>query len=280
MSQPKKKASRRRVVPRPGYITGRGTSEFFGANDATVLQKIVGHSLKVPEEDVVGRLNRLTGHYFVHYARARSPTPDSKTAEWCEALVGNVRALLDALGTPDAGYPEPQMKLDARTVLTYIGIGRALTDDQYQSMGLGDNASAVLNRVPVALWALKKIAEFAAGEYRRRAGGGRSRQNARQSQNLYLLGAVAHLLGIGYGVVPPRTRPNKNGTYIQAVDFVRRRLIDCIKAGYSITDQATDQKAAKRLQHFTPAAAASLWARESGRILWELERQKIEDTAR
>ena len=127
MSQPKKKASRKRGVPRPAYITWRGTSEFFGGNDATVLQTIVGHSLKVPERDVVGRLNQLAAHYFVYHARARSPTPDSKTAERCETLVGNVRALLDAIGAPDAGYAEPEMNLDARTVLTYIGTGRALT---------------------------------------------------------------------------------------------------------------------------------------------------------
>jgi len=278
MSQPKKKASRKRVTPRSAYIAGRGPSEFFVRNDATVLQIIVGQPLKIPAADIVGHLNRLAGHYFMQHARARIPTPDSKTAEWCEALVGDVRALLDVLGTPDAGNGEPQMNLEVRNVLTYIGTGRALTDDQYQSMGLGDNAATVLNRVPVALWALKKIAEYAAIEYRSRAGGGRSSQNARQPQNLYLLGAVAHLLGVGYGVAPSRSRPNADGPYFRAVDFVRRRLIERIEAGYFITDQATDQKAARRLGVFSRTAAASLWQRDSGRILFELERQKIEDT--
>src|SRR5262245_24303629 len=110
MNRATREPSRKRLIPMPALITMRGSCEFFDVNDATELQKIVGQPLRVDAESVVSHLNLLAESFLLHYAHRHAPTSDSKTAEWCEALVGDIGALLDVLGMSDAGYPELRMK--------------------------------------------------------------------------------------------------------------------------------------------------------------------------
>ena len=274
MPRPIKRKARLRPIPIPAQITMRGSCDFFKEQDAERLQEIVGAGLLVAPERVVGQLNFLSEDFFLRFAFHHAPTSDSKTAEWCRALIRDVGTLLKSLGCPDMGYPERQMFLQTRIVLTNIGTDAGINEHQMRWMGLGDDVWEALDRVPAALWILKKTTEYAASQYQERAAGGRSRLNSRQAQHVFLLGAVARLLQSTYGVEPPKTRPHENGPFVQSVDFVRLKIIEGMGELGFFTDQGTDGQAARRLRQFTPSAAASLWAREGKTIRADLANQE------
>jgi hypothetical protein len=263
---PKATSKRRRVIPVPAQITMRGSCDFFDESDVTVMADCLRQPPVVEASRVVEQLNFLSEQFLLRYALHNVPTPDSKTAEWCQALERDVDALMQTLGVPDKGYPERQMDLSARTVLTNMGTGLVLSDLHYQLMRLGGDAWEVLDRVPAALWALRKIAAHAAGEYGRRARQRGVSKNARQPQNAYLLQGLVLLFDSCFGVSAPPERPNPDGPFCQAADLVRLRLIQRIEGGHDFTDQGTDRAAARRLRSFTPKAIASLWVREGERL--------------
>lgn len=266
MPRPVKGKVRSRPIPVAPQITMRGSCDFFNEQDAQQLQEIVGAALLVDAEHAASQLNFLSENFFVRFAFHHAPTPDSKTAEWCQALVRDVGSLLENIGSPDMGYPERQMALQARIVLTNMGTDTDITEHHLRWLGFGKDIWEALDRVPAALWLLKKTAEFAAGRYKEQAGAGRSRLNPRQAQHVFLLQSVARLLQSAYGVEPPRTRPNENGPFVRAVDFVRSKIIEGMGELGAFTDLGTDDQAARRLRQFTPSAAASLWVREGQKI--------------
>jgi len=274
VSKPIKGKARLRPIPIPAQITMRGSCDFFKEQDAVRLQEIVGAGLLVEPERVAGQLNFLSEDFFLRFAFHHAPTSDSKTAEWCRALIRDVGTLLESLGCPDMGYPENQMFLQTRIVLTNIGTDTGINEQQIRWMRFGENVWEALDRVPAALWFLKKATEYAAGQYQERAAEGRSRLNSRQTQHVFLLGAVARLLRSTYGVEPPKTRPHENGPFVRAVDFVRLKIIEGMGELGFFTDQGTDDQAARRLHQFTPSAAASLWAREGKAIRAGLANQE------
>jgi hypothetical protein len=253
-----------RQIPVPAQFSMTGAIDFFGPDDVKKLQSLIGRSLITSVEDAVIKLNLLSESYLVRYAYHRVPTPDSKAAEWCEALARDVGGLLAVLGSDDRGYPEQQMKLETRAILTNCGVEPAIPDYAYHRMKLGQNVWDVLDRAPSALWSLKQIARFAAQQYRTRSK--QKASNASQPQNLHLLGAVADFLHRTYGFVLPNRKPNPKGPLFHALNFIRVRIMEKIKAGYRFTDHGTDQEAARRLQSFTPSAASSLWARKGAEI--------------
>ncbi len=254
----------------------RGSCDFFKEQDAEQLQDIVGAALLVEAERAASQLNFLAEDFFVRFAFHHAPTPDSKTAEWCRALVRDVGSLLENLGSSDKGYPDRQMSLQARIVLTNIGTDTDITERHLRWLGFGEDIWEALDRVPAALWLLKRQADFAAVRYQEQASEGRSRLNPRQAQNVFLLQAVARLLQSAYGVEPPKTRPNQNGPFVRAVEFVRLKIIAGMGELGFFTDQGTDGKAVKRLRQFTPSAAASLWVREGKKIRAVLSKGKDE----
>jgi hypothetical protein len=81
---------------------------------------------------VASDLNLLCEDFLVRYALEKALTSDSRTGEWCAALERDVEALMHALGVPDLGFPERQMNLQARVVLTNMGTGLDLNELQYQ----------------------------------------------------------------------------------------------------------------------------------------------------
>jgi len=254
----------------------RGSCDFFKERDASQLQEVVGATLLVEPGRAADQLNFIAEDFFLRFAFHHAPTSDSKTAEWCRALVRDLGSLLENLGTPDMGYPERQMLLQTRIVLTNIGTDTGINEHHIRFLGLGDDIWESLDRVPSALWLLKKTAEYAAGQYQEQASNGRSRLNPRQAQNVFLLQAVARLLQSAYGVEPPKTRPNENGPFVRAVDFIRLKIIAGMGELGFFTDQGTDGQAAKRLRQFTPSAAASLWVREGEKIRAALSNGKDE----
>lgn len=266
----KQQRVRRRTIPQPNQISMRGACTFFENAHSEALAEIVGRPLQITSTELADHLNFITESFLVRYAHDRFPTPHSKTAVWCRALARDVDGLLTALGNPDAGYPDRTMNLQTSVVLTNVGEGLSLNPHQYQIMQLGGDMWAVLDRVPAALWYLKQTAEYAGKEYAERAAQDGSKLNARQTQNVYLLGAMARTYESAWGAAPPPSRSNPDGPFIKAVDFVRLRIIDRIEAGDSFTVHCTDRQAAKRLRQFTPSAAASLWKREGKAILANL----------
>jgi hypothetical protein len=274
MSRPVKGKARSRPIPVPAQITMRGSCDFFKEQDAEQLQDIVGVALLVEAERVASKLNFISEDFFVRFAFHHAPTPDSKAAEWCRALVRDVGSLLQNLGSPNMGYPDQQMSLQTRIVLTNMGADTGITEHHLRRLGFGENIWDALDRVPAALWLLKMQARFAAGRYQEQASAGRSSLNSRQAQHVFLLEAVARLLQSAYGVDPPKTRPHEDGPFIRAVDFVRLRIIDGMgELGY-FTDQGTDDQAARRLGLFSRSAAASLWVREGKKIRAALSKGK------
>ncbi len=274
MTRSPAKKARLRPIPVPAQITMRGSCEFFKDHHAAQLQEIVGAKLLVEPELAANQLNFVSEEFFLRFAFHHAPTSDSKTAEWCRALVRDVGSLLEALGCPDKGYPDRQMLLQTRIVLTNIGTDTGISEHHMRWMGLGDDAWQALDRVPAALWFLKKTAEYAAGQYQEQAAAGRSRLNPRQAQHVFLLQAVARLLQSAYGIEPPKTRPHENGPFVRAVDFVRLQIIEGMGELGFFTDQGTDGQAARRLRQFTPSAVASLWVREGKKIRQTLASQE------
>lgn len=269
-AEKKQRRARRRTIPQPNQISMRGACTFFDSGHSEALAEIVGRPLQITSTALAGHLNFITESFLVRYAHDRFPTPHSKTAAWCLALARDVDGLLAALGNPDAGYPDREMNLQTSIVLTNVGEGLSLHPHQYQIMQLGDDAWAVLDRVPAALWCLKKAAEYAGKEYAKQAAQDGSKLNARQPQNVYLLGAMARAYESAWGETPPPSRPNPEGPFVKAVDFVRLRIIEGIESGESFTVHGTDVQAVKRLRQFTPSAAASLWTRQGKAILANL----------
>lgn len=276
MPRPVKAKARSRPIPVPAQITMRGSCDFFKEQDASQLQEIVGAALLVEPAQAADHLNFIAEEFFLRFAFHHAPTSDSKTAEWCRALVRDVGSLLDSLGSPDMGYPERQMLLQTRIVLTNIGTDTGINEHHIRFLRFGDDIWQSLDRVPSALWLLKKTAEYAAGQYQEQASEGRSRLNPRQAQNVFLLQAVARLLQSAYGIEPPKTRPNENGPFVKAVDSIRLKIIAGIGDLGFFTDQGTDGQAARRLRQFTPSAAASLWVREGKQIRAALSKGKDE----
>ncbi len=267
MALPTNKRTRgRRAVPRQSSIFARGACEYFGPKDGPELEAIVGKPLRISADSLAADLNFMSENFLIRYAHDRVPTAASKSAEWCSALARSCDALLGSLGITDRGYPAREMPLDPRVALTHNGTPLDLNDGRVKSMRMGDDLYDVLDRVPAALWTLKKVAENAAGEYQRRAAGGQERLNARQPQHVFLLGAMGRIYEHAFGVAPPDKRPNHEGPFIKAVDFVRRRIIDGIEDGGEFTAHGTDGPAAKRLRQFTPMAAARLWTREHDKV--------------
>lgn len=274
MPRPVNAKARSRPIPVPPQITMRGSCDFFKEQDAERLQDIVGAPLLMEAERAASQLNFISEDFFVRFAFHHAPTPDSKTAEWCRALVRDVGSLLENLGSPNMGYPDQQMSLQTRIVLTNMGSDTGITEHHLRRLGFGENIWDALDRIPAALWLLKMQARFAAGQYQEQASAGRSRLNSRQAQHVFLLQAVARFLQSAYGVDPPETRPHENGPFVRTVDFVRLKIIDGMGVLGFFTDQGTDDQAARRLRQFTPSAAASLWVREGKKIRAALSKGK------
>src|SRR5436190_9442282 len=154
----KRGAKRTRTIPVHSQLTMRGSCDYFDESDIGALADRLRTPAVVEATRVAERLNYLSEDFLLRYAHHNLPSPSSKTAEWCRSLERDVDALMQTLGVPDLDYPEREMNPDARIVLTNIGVGLALPDWQYQWMRLGDDAWQLLDRVPAALWGLKRIA--------------------------------------------------------------------------------------------------------------------------
>ena len=250
-------------IPWQSYRRQRADNYFFGPDDVKAIQSMIERQLIASVGDAVKELNVVADCYLTTYAHYRLPTADSKTAEWCEAIAGDLAALLERLGSPDKGYPERTMPLETSMVLTNRGPQAVVEQYEHQAlMKLGDDPSEVLDRVPAALWSLKQIATFAARQYRTSPRS--SRSNAYQPQNSYLLDAVVRFLHSKYGMPVPNRRPNPSGPLFRALNFMRGRIVEKVKPGPHFTN--IDLEAVKRLSGFTRSAAASLWVREGARI--------------
>jgi hypothetical protein len=121
----------------------------------------------------------------------------------------------------------------------------------------------------------KKIAANAANEYGKRARERDASKNARQPQNLYLLQGLVLLFESCFGLSAPPEHPNHDGPFVQAVDFVRLRLMERVMDGHDFTDQGTDKLAGRRLRSFTPKAIASLWVREGQRLMARIAEHRL-----
>jgi hypothetical protein len=113
----------KRAVPRTAQITWKGAGDFFDRDDAQRFQTIIARPTRTSAEKVAEHLNFIAENYLIRYAHERAPTPDSKSAEWCDALVRDTNGLLASLAIPDTNYPAPAMKLETSIALTNVGIG-------------------------------------------------------------------------------------------------------------------------------------------------------------
>lgn len=266
---------RRRSIPVPGNVTMHGACDFFRTSDVEELQGILQTKLRVAPQRVADHLNFVTENLLAFYALERAPTADSKTAEWCVALARDVEDLLANLGCPDRRYPERQMLLEARVVLTHVGTDTGIAKHYLKALGFDDYWTA-LDAVPAVLWILKRVAEYSASEYQTRARSRGTKQNAQQPQHVVLLAETARLLMAAFGLDPPDRRPNETGPFVRAVDFLRMRIIRGFEEQGSFTDKGTDSRLVMRLRHFGPTAAASLWVRERDRIRKRLSRPETQ----
>jgi hypothetical protein len=259
---------RRRTIPVPAVINSGWSCDYFDESDVPTLAERLRQPPIVAASQVVGQLNLVSANFLIRYAAHKVPTPNSKTSEWCSALERDVEALMETLGVPDKGFPEDLMNVQARAVLTNHGTRLLpLTDFQLLWMRLGGDPMQVLDRVPAALWGLKKVAANASRAYGERARQRDPRKNARQPQNAYLLQELVLLFQACFGVTSPPKRPNHDGPFVQSVDFVRQRLVQQLEGGHDFTDQGTDKLAARRLRDFGPQAIASLWIRDGQQLM-------------
>lgn len=136
--RPVKGKARSRPIPVPAQITMRGSCDFFKERDASQLQEIVGATLLVEPGRAADQLKFISEDFFLRFAFHHAPTSDSKTAEWCRALVHDVGSLLENLVSPDKGYPDRQMSLQARIVLTNIGTDTGITERHLRWLGFGE----------------------------------------------------------------------------------------------------------------------------------------------
>jgi hypothetical protein len=244
----------KRAVPQTAQITWKGACDYFGPDDAQRVRAIIARQSRNDDAKVAEHMNFIAETYLILYAHQCAPTPDSRAAEWCQALARDIDGLLATLDTPDAGYPAPSMNLKTSIALTKVGIGSVLE-------GTRLDVGQALDRIPGMLWILKKLAGNAAEEYGKRSKRGRSSDNARQPQNEFLITAVAHMLKSEFGFPLAKSRPSPDGPFIQAVNLVRERIKERAGKGSFHIDQGTDEAAGRRLQSFTPVAAATLWGK-------------------
>jgi hypothetical protein len=174
--RPVKGKARSRPIPVPAQITMRGSCDFFKERDASQLQEIVGATLLVEPGRAADQLKFISEDFFLRFAFHHAPTSDSKTAEWCRALVHDVGSLLENLVSPDKGYPDRQMSLQARIVLTNIGTDTGITERHLRWLGFGEDIWEALDRGPASLRLLKRQADFAAVRYQEQASTGRTGQ--------------------------------------------------------------------------------------------------------
>ena len=277
-----KTASRRtRSVPTKLLVQSHGALQLFEEQDKARLEKILGAKTRAAPKVIAEDLNFIAESYLVRYAHDHAPTPDSKAAEWCRSISRNSEKLLRLLGLRYERYPHLKMDLNAQVTLTNAGVGEDLSPGQYALMCLGMDAWGVLDRVPAALWFLQRTAEHAAGEYDKRSKDRKRQANIEQTQNRFLLEAIARFLQRRFKLPVSDPYPGPESKLAKSVDFVRLRLVQGAET-IDFTNHGTDRAAVTRLKSFTPKAAVSLWSRlykkRKGKVLADLELPRFNKT--
>jgi hypothetical protein len=153
---PNARRRQKRAVPRTAQITWKGACDYFGSDDAERLRTIIARQSRNDDAKVAEHLNFIAETYLIRYAHERPPTPASRSAEWCQALVRDIDGLLVLLDTPDAGYPAPSINLETSIALTKVGIGsdsEGAQLDVWQAFACsgGDRSRPFLSRVSCGL---------------------------------------------------------------------------------------------------------------------------------
>jgi hypothetical protein len=254
---------RGRKLPRVAQPSTRDP-QFFMADDAAELVRVIGLPLQIPADYLAAKLNALSGRFLEFYALLND-APNSRKAEWCVALERDADSLLQKLNMLDRGYPESKLPLDVRKLLTDgPGIGAVFQDHQRHALGVHDDESSVcqaLDEIAPALWKLRRAALNAAAGYQARAKA-KVVPNAAKQQHDSFLSDLARVLEMAFNYRPPESRPGVTGKFPKAALFVSGRIAACVKAGpEAVTDQGTDHAAVAELLALTEGAIASQWAR-------------------